>query len=206
MARSGRQWVSRKIAGVLVALALVTLGVMRWTSGPPAGDSAIRRVEPIATVAPLPLAEHRASATASPAPRPSPSTAPSPEGDSPTGPAVFDLATVAHQAAPQPTSDRDRFRTSDRFTAEDLAHPDRYFEGAARVPELQRDEERRDVLDYFLAYRAKLERDLDGAGRDAAERSAVLAVIGRYDAAIARLRSSLATPAPSDSVAGSTGR
>jgi hypothetical protein len=113
-----------------------------------------------------------------------------------TGPAVFDLATVAHRAAPQPTSDGDRFRTNDRFTAEDLAHPERYFEAAARVPELQRDEERRDVLDYFLAYRAKLERDLGAAGSDAAERSAVLAVIGRYDAAIERLRSSLATPAP----------
>jgi hypothetical protein len=34
------------------------------------------------------------------------------------------------------TSLPDRFRTSDLFTAEDLAHPDRYFEAAARVPEL----------------------------------------------------------------------
>jgi hypothetical protein len=200
MARTNRAWSSPKIAGVLVALALIALGVMRWKSGPPAGDSATRHVEPVATVAPPlppspPLAEHRASATASP-PRPSPSAAPSPGKDATTGPAVFDLATLAHRAAPEPTSDPDRFRTSDRFTAEDLAHPDRYFEAAARVPELQRDEERRDVLDYFLAYRAKLERDLAAAGGDAAERSAVIAVIGRYDAAIARLRSSLATPAP----------
>src|SRR4029079_998412 len=109
---------------------------------------------------------------------------------------VSDLAALAHPAAPQPTSDRDRFRTTDRFTADDLAHPERYFEAAARVPELQRDEERRDVLEYFLAYRAQLERDLGAAVRDANKRAAVLAVIGRYDAAIARLRSSFATPAP----------
>ena len=202
MARRGRPWVSRRIAGILVALALVALGVMRWKIGPPAGDSAIRHVEPVPTVAPappsppLPLAEHRASATASPASRPSPSAAPSPGGDATKGPPVFDLATVAHRAAPQPTSDDDRFRTNEGFTAEDLAHPERYFEAAARTPELQRNEERRDVLDYFLAYRAKLDRDLGAAGGDAAERSAVLAVIGRYDVAIARLRSSLATPAP----------
>jgi len=196
MARRGRPWVSRRIAGVLVALALVALGVMRWKSGPPASDSVTRRGEPVATVAPLPPPEHRAPATASPAPPPSPSAAQSPGEEPTTGPAVFDLATVAHRTAPQPTSDADRFRTNDRFTAEDLAHPERYFEAAARVPELQRDEERRDVLDYFLAYRAKLERDLDAAGPDAAERSAMLEMIGRYDASIARLRSSLATPAP----------
>jgi hypothetical protein len=137
-------------------------------------------------------------AKASPAPsaaRPSPGTTPS-AGQATTAPPVFDLATLAQRGAPQPTSDRDRFPTNDRFTADDLAHPDRYFEAAARVPELQRDEERRDVLEYFLAYRAQLERDLAVAGRDASKRTAVLAVIGRYDAAIARLRSLLGTQAP----------
>jgi hypothetical protein len=134
------------------------------------------------------------SSPASPVAAPSPSNPPSPQAT--TGPQVFDLATVAHPAAPQPPSDRDRFPTNDQFTADDLAHPERYFEAAARMPELQRDEERRDVLEYFLAYRAQLERDLSAAGRDANKRTALLAVIARYDAAIARLRSSLATPAP----------
>ena len=103
---------------------------------------------------------------------------------------------LARHEAPEPPSDDDRFRTNDKFTADDLAHPERYFEAAERTPELRRDEERQDVLDYLLSYRAKLERDLGVAGGDADKRAAVLAVIARYDAAIARLQSALATPAP----------
>ncbi len=64
------------------------------------------------------------------------------------------------------------------------------------MPELRRDEERHDVLGYFLAYRAHLEDELRAAGRDAAKRADLRAVIARYDAAIARLRSALATQAP----------
>jgi hypothetical protein len=96
---------------------------------------------------------------------------------------------VASRGAAEPNPDADRFRTNDKFTAEDLAHPERYFEAAEQLPELRRDEERRDALDYFLAYRARLEHDLAVAARDADKRAAVLAVIERYDAAIARLRS-----------------
>lgn len=197
--RSSRR---RTITGVLAALVVVALGVVRWKSDPPPAGSAIPPVVPVLDASsparpskPARVAEDRVASPASPAPRPAPSNAPAPEGGPPTGPAVFDLATLAHHAAPQPSSDRDRFRTNERFTADDLAHPERYFEAAARVPELQRDEERRDALEYFLAYRAQLERDLGAAGRDARKRAAVLAVIARYDAAIARLRSWLATPA-----------
>jgi len=186
----------RKIAGVLAALLIAALGVARWKGGPPSAGSAIRRVEAVAAgdnVArpsePAPVTEHRVASPASPAAQRSP-------GAATTGPPVFDLATLAQRAAPQPTTDRDRFRTTEKFTADDLAHPDRYFEAAARVPELRRDEERRDALEYFLAYRAKLERDLAAAGRNAGKRDAVLAVIGRYDAAIARLRGELGTAAP----------
>ena len=111
-------------------------------------------------------------------------------------PPVFDLATLAQHGAPEPGIERDRFRTNDKFTVDDLAHPERYFEAAEHVPELQRDEERTDALEYFVAYRARLERDLRIAGTDARKRAEVLVVIERYDAAIARLRSSLATPTP----------
>jgi hypothetical protein len=194
----------RKIAGILAALVVVALGVIQWKGDPPPAGSVIRLVEPAAAVDPPPPTRppepsrpaHRVSSPALPAAQPSLSTEPSEEGEAPTGPPVFDLATLAQPAAPQPTSDDHRFRTSDRFTADDLAHPERYFEAAARVPELQHDEERRDVLEYFLAYRAQLERDLGAAGDDANKRAAVLAVIVRYDAAIARLRSVVATPAP----------
>jgi hypothetical protein len=84
--------------------------------------------------------------------------------------------------------EEDRFRTDDRFTEDDLRHPERYFDLAERVPELNRPEERRDVLAYFLAYREKLGRDLAAAGADEAKRAEILLVIERYDAAIARLR------------------
>jgi hypothetical protein len=203
--RRGRSSGPRKIAATLAALVIVTLGVVGWRSGPSAAGSAKRPVAPVAAVDPPPparsseparVAEDRVASPASPTALPSPSNAPSSGGEATTGPPVFDLAGLAHGAPPQPTSDGDRFRTTDRFSADDLAHPERYFEAAARVPELQRDEERRDVLDYFLAYRAQLERDLAAAGSDVGKRTAVLAVIGRYDAAIARLRSSLETPAP----------
>jgi hypothetical protein len=194
-----------KIASILAALLVVALVVVRSKSGPSAAGAPSRRVAPVAPVDPpgparptesAREAEHRASSSASPAAGPSPSGVPSPAGRAAATPPVFDLAALARHGAAEPSLDRDRFRTNDKFTAEDLAHPERYFEAAEHLPELRRDEERHDVLEYFLAYRAQLDRDLAVAGRDADKRAAVLAVIERYDAAIARLRSSLATPAP----------
>jgi hypothetical protein len=138
------------------------------------------------------VAERRAAPSTSP----TAGGVPSPTGGAGTAPPVFDLATLTRQAVPEPSVDDDRFRTNERFTADDLAHPERYFDAAEQLPELRRDEERHDALEFFLAYRARLERDLGVAGRDADKRAAILAVMGRYDAAIARLRSSLATQAP----------
>jgi tetratricopeptide (TPR) repeat protein len=102
-------------------------------------------------------------------------------------PAVFDFAKMTPPAQPQRTKE-ERFRTNARFTQDDLEHPERYFAAAERVPELNRPEERRDALDYFLAYREKLQRDLEVAGEDQERRKEILVVIERYDAAIARLR------------------
>jgi len=56
------------------------------------------------------------------------------------------------------------------------------------MPELNRPEERRDTLDFFLAYRDQLKRDLDAAGEDRHQREEIQATIERYDAAIACLR------------------
>lgn len=193
---------ARKIAVIAIASLVVALGLGRWTAGPSPAGSPTRRVDSVdrpARARPTDSgheAERRASSSTSPATGPSPRGVPSATAGAATAPPVFDLATLARHEAPEPTSDDDRFRTNDRFTADDLAHPERYFEAAERTPELQRDEERHDALEYFLTYRARLERDLAAAGGDADKRAAVLAVIARYDAAIARLQSAVATPAP----------
>ena len=192
---------ARKIALVAIASLVVALGLGRWTAGPSLTGSPIRRVDSVDHPATHPTdsgheAERRASSSPSPAPDLSPSAVPSVPAGAATAPPVFDLATLARREAPEPASDDDRFRTNDKFTADDLAHPERYFDAAERTPELQRTEERHDALEYFLAYRARLERDLAAAGGDADKRAAVVAVIARYDAAIARLQSAIAPPAP----------
>jgi len=197
--RRGRSPRARKIALILAALLVVALGLVRSKGGVAPAGSPIRGVDPPAPARPTESVrepEHRASSSASPAAGPSRSGVPSVAGGAATIPPVSDLATLARRGAPEPSLDRDRFRTNEKFTAEDLAHPERYFEAAERLPELQRDEEQHDALEFFLAYRARLEGDLAVAGTRADKRGAVLAVIERYDAAIARLRSSLATPAP----------
>src|SRR5215475_12714248 len=61
---------------------------------------------------------------------------------------VFDFAAMT---PPEPTNQGKReqqFRTTDWFTEEDLRHPERYFELAERMPELNRPEERRDTLAF----------------------------------------------------------
>lgn len=91
-----------------------------------------------------------------------------------------------------PSSDDDRFVANERFTQEDLQHPERYFEAAESRPELKRPEERRAVMEYFLAYRNKLERDLAGGQLSPEMREEVLATLERYDDAIERLRKLIA--------------
>ena len=185
----------RKIAVMLAALLVVALGLARWTAGPSPAGSRIRQVDSVDRPAPAHPTDsaHEAERRTPGSPAPDPAPRGVVAG---AAPPAFDLATLARHEAPAPVSDDDRFRTNDKFTADDLAHPERYFEAAERTPELQRDEERHDALEYFLAYRARLERDLAVAGGDANKRAAVVAVIARYDAAIARLQSAIATPAP----------
>jgi len=85
-------------------------------------------------------------------------------------------------------NDEERFPTNDWFKQEDLLHPERYFEVAEHVPELNRPEERRDTLEFFLAYREKLQRDLEAVGDNSDKRQEILATIERYESAISRLR------------------
>ena len=138
------------------------------------------------------------SATRSPtATVPQPSDAfPSPAATVP----VFDLANIPRAPTVQPQEDAERFPTNQWFTREDQRHPERYFELAQRTPELNRPEERRRTLEYFLTFRRKLERDLEAAHDDTDERRELLATISRYDAAIARLRPLVEVPPPASNV------
>jgi len=185
--RHGRRSRPRIIALAFVAALLAAAAVYRST--------ALKGRGPLRAVA---AASPRASASFSDAPTPTQSAAA--QRDAPASDltereptrtpraAVFDFA---HLTAPPRTAaiaDEERFKTNERFTQDDLRHPERYFEFAERMPELNRPEERRDTLEYFVAYREKLGRDLDAAGADGAARQEILTVIERYDRAIARLR------------------
>ena len=102
-------------------------------------------------------------------------------------PGVVDLGALARPPSPpKPEDDAERFATNAWFTHEDLRHPERYFERAEQLPELNRPEERSHTLAFFLAYRQQLERELGAA--EGGQRSETLATMQRYDAAIARLR------------------
>lgn len=63
------------------------------------------------------------------------------------------------------------------------------------MPELNRAEERHDALDFFVAYRSKLERDLATAASPS-QRAELMEVIERYDQAIQQMRQLLQSPAP----------
>jgi hypothetical protein len=91
------------------------------------------------------------------------------------------------------TIERHRSATTEWLTEENLRHPEIYFEHAEEIPELNRPEERRDTLDFFVAYREKLTRDLEIVGQTGDERNEILAAIGRYDDAIKRLRRLIGT-------------
>lgn len=102
-------------------------------------------------------------------------------------PGIFDFGAMTPPPA-VPSSDDDRFVANERFTQEDLQHPERYFEAAERMPELNRPEERRAVMEYFLAYRDKLERDLASGQLSPEIREEAVATLERYEEAIERLR------------------
>ena len=103
-------------------------------------------------------------------------------------PPVFDLASIARSGETDERTQEERFRTNERFTPDDLQHPELYFSLAEHMPELNRPEERRDTLDFFHAYREKLGHDLEAVGENPGKRQPILAVIERYDSAITRLR------------------
>jgi hypothetical protein len=109
-------------------------------------------------------------------------------------PAAFDLGTLTPPARAAAQPEDERFRTTDQFTADDQRHPERYFERAEQVPELNRPEERRDALAYFLAYRDRLANERQTLAPGDERQAEIDATIARYDAAIARMRALLATP------------
>jgi hypothetical protein len=130
-----------------------------------------------------------------PAPRvgaegPSPGATPRLPAAKPT-PAVFDLATITPAENSRADEAEERFRTNEWFTKEDLRHPELFFQLAEQMPELNRPEERLETLEYFLAYREQLERELEASPENSDERQEILATIGRYDDAIERLRALL---------------
>ena len=131
----------------------------------------------------LPAAQSQSEATLPPTPiRPAPVAAGVPT------PGVFDFGAMTPQPQQPPGNEEERFVTNDRFTQEDLQHPERYFEAAETTAELNRPEERRAVLQYFVAYREKLEHDLADEEIDAETHQEIAATMQRYDDAITRLR------------------
>jgi hypothetical protein len=181
--------------GLKTAVALAAVGLAAWMWSrwigwpePPAGPSrgvdaparATATVTARVRVPTPPVAEPRGAGEAIA----TPTTA-----SSATRPTVvpFDFATMG-SAGRREGKKEERFVTNQWFTEDDLRHPDRYFELAERMPELNRPEERRDTLEFFLAYRQKLNDDLAAAGDDPSKRAEIQTVIDRYDAAIARLR------------------
>ncbi len=196
---------ARRIVLALLAGLLVAFALHRWTASDdlPEPSPALATSSPSATAS----STRRGSATTRPSPVVSsgatrgahaPGTAPEPATPAlhadaspqarPTPP-VFDFATLAHAPRSEQRNEAEpRFTTNEWFTQEDRRHPERYFELAERMPELNRPEERRDTLAYFVAYREKLRRDLEAAGGDGEKRRETRATIARYDAAISRLR------------------
>jgi hypothetical protein len=104
---------------------------------------------------------------------------------------VFDLATIRRSNETEKGEEEERFPTNEWFTENDLQHPERYFERAAEIAELNRPEERRDTLEFFLAYREHLRHALERPEKQG-DRPQILATIERYDAAIDRLRALIA--------------
>lgn len=200
---------ARTLVVTLAAALLAVLGAYRWAARDESLIAAPPRAAWLPSTTParegVPVgAAHQPAAGASPrAGDPGATTAAPHANASPQTrltPGVFDLATLgrATEREQREQNDTERFPTNDWFTQEDQRHPERYFELAERMPELNRPEERRDTLEYFRAYRDTLQRDLDAAGDDGHERQETLATIARYDHAIARLGRLIETERPAD--------
>lgn len=184
----------RSVALAVATLLLLALMLSRWSrsagpgaplhrndAGPPLAPAGSPARRPAVAYPALPafLREARRR-TAMPPPRPP----------------VVDLAALTPADRAAGGAEPERFATNEWFTAEDLQHPELYFEMAKQMPELNRPEERRDTLAFFLAYRDKLGRDLETAGDDPGKHTAILAVIDRYDRAISDLRERIAAEVP----------
>lgn len=188
---------SGRFRGVLIALTAAILAVVLGTREQPSTTESAVNLRPQSgannatpTAGALtqpqspPGAQHRPKDSTASDTRP---------GD--TRPGVFDLATLGHP--PQGEPEREP-TTNERFTPDDLAHPERYFESAARVPELNRAEERSDVLRFFESYRDRLKRELSST-LEAERRAEIEAVLARYENAIDRLRQGIAASAATPS-------
>jgi hypothetical protein len=188
---------TRRIALALAALLLAALAARHWIetrepsatppTAPPLPAASRAPTDPVRPAARQPSASAPQRASPAAAPPTDPSSRPQPTR------AVFDFASMTPPVDSGERRSEERFRTNQRFTAEDLRHPERYFEFAQQVPEMNRPEERRDTLAFFLAYREQLVRDLEDVGDNADQRQEIHATIERYDAAIARLRGLLDT-------------
>jgi hypothetical protein len=185
-----------RIALAVAVPLLAALALSRWTTT----EKEVRRADR----SPVPATDRRSHSRTTPAlpAATTPRAAASevlhaeavPTGSSRTSqptPGIFDFASITPRQQAAPTSHEERFVTNERFTQQDLEHPERYFEAAAHAPALNKPEARRDTLEFFLAYRAKLEGDLD-VPANAARRTEIVAVIDRYDDAIERLRALMA--------------
>jgi len=181
------------IAVAATAAVVVLLGVYRLISrsAPPALPPPSTAASPAATGTSGTQALRPARPLSPPWPRTAREAQPLPTEVSsrpvPT-PSVVDLGSIGHAPETPESADEEEFVTNEWFTRDDLQHPERYFELAEHMRELNRPEERRDTLSFFLAYREKLRRDLDALGGDPEKREEIRAAIERYESAISRLQ------------------
>jgi len=113
-------------------------------------------------------------------------------------PGVFDLASIPRSKGAPTRNTNEEMLADSWLTASDLEHPEVYFELAARIPHMNRLDQRQATLDFFHAYRDRLQREHDALPADADKRRTIAATIERYDVAIHRLRQIIdgATPTP----------
>lgn len=184
----------RRIAFTLGAALVMALALFRWagTDGTPVAAPAATPARSVTRSPPDPLRPAAQQWPVSP-PRsageqrsPVPQPAGQPAATPPT-PSIFDFAALVPPDGTPRDPQPERFGTNEWFTQEDLHHPERYFERAEHMPELNRPEERRDTLQFFLAYQEKLRRDLEAAG-DNRDTQEIRATVERYEQAIKRLR------------------
>ncbi len=115
---------------------------------------------------------------------------PPPVEQHPSGYPVVDFGKMKFPEEPPPT-EPERIEPNEFLDDEDLRHPEIFFEMAKSVPEYNRLEERRDVLDFFERYQEQLKGDLKKqleAGASTEEILEIRTAIGRYDEAIKKMR------------------